>query len=225
MSCERTTGRGSESGSNEAAPHERRVVLQWSLKTLFLLTAVVAVWVAYLHFCYKTPRLKRRIATMQGLACELVINDRQQIAAVRLPQMWSKGQRWDVYLPRGRYVIRLATREVGEEQLAPVVEEKPILAGRHQIELIRSEEDGGRRITVLVDGQGVIDSEEDASWNPGRGSGGTGVSRTNGKDAAEPLILSRDRFYQPITEGTSQTPEGPANGILLWIEQIAPASP
>ena len=59
---------------------KRRFVLQWSIRTLLLLTAAVAVWVAFFKMRREVPPLEARIAAMRALARELIVEDEQKMA-------------------------------------------------------------------------------------------------------------------------------------------------
>ena len=210
--------------TEKVAPRKRRCLWQWSLQTLLLLTAVVAVWVAYFHLRQQIGRLEQEVDSMQQMARELIIEDREQIAVVMLPQMWMDQSRWDIYLPEGKYVIRLATRQIDQKGLAPPVEQTPIPAGQHRIELMRSDEGAGRQLTVTVDDRPVIEAEEDSGWDPGgASSGGSQIGNCEQRSAQQPLVLFRRRFYRPSKGGQNVPPKGPSEGWMLWIEPVGPA--
>jgi hypothetical protein len=214
---------GAAKGEN-VAPQERRFLLQWSLQTLFLLTAAVAVWIAYVRLHQQVSRLEQEVVSMQQMARELVIEDREQIAVVMLPQMWMDESRWEVYLPEGEYMMRLATRQIDEKGLALAVEETPISAGRHRIELLRPDEGAGREITVIVDDRPLIETEESPDWDPGPGSsGGSEFDSCVQRSAHEPVVLFRRRFNRRSNTGRSVAPKGPTEGLMLWIEPVEPA--
>lgn len=56
-------------------PRKHPFAVQWSLQTLFLLTAVVAVWAGYLSYRHQLSRLEAEIAAMQRLEAELTVED------------------------------------------------------------------------------------------------------------------------------------------------------
>lgn len=209
----------------DVTPRKRRLVLQWSLQTLLLLTAAVAVWVAYFRLRQQIPRLEQQIASMQQMARELLVQDEKQIAVVMLPQMWFDESRWEIHLPQGEYMMRLATREIDEKGFAPAVGETLIGAGRHRIELMQSDEGNGRTITVMVDDQPSIEAEEGSDWDPSHGcSGGSEFGNCTHLSPHEPLILFRRRFYRRTKTGQNTAPKGPTDGLMLWIEPTEPAN-
>jgi hypothetical protein len=158
---------------------------------------------------------------MRQMARELIVEDEEQIAVVMLPQEWMDESRWDIHLPEGEYVIRLATRQIDKQGFAPVVEERPISAGQHRIELTVSEEGSGREITVTDDDRPLIEAEEGPDWNVGGGSeGGSEIGNCVHRSADEPLVLFRRRFRQRATGGASIPPKGPTEGLMLWIEPV-----
>ena len=203
----------------DVAPRRRRFRLQWSLQTLLLLTAAVAVWVACFRLRQQIPRLEQEIDSLKRVARELIVEDEEQIAVVRLPQMWYDEMRWEMYLPEGEYVMRLATRRIGEQGLPPAVGQTPVSGGRHRIELMRSNDGSGQEITILFDDRPVIEAEERPDWNPGSGFiSGTAIGPCVQFPAQEPLVLSRWRFLQRSKGGRSVAPKGPTKGLMLWIE-------
>lgn len=211
-------------GATEQEPqgeNKRRFPLQWSLQTLLLLTAVVAVWIGYFRYRLDIPRLEQEIDAMRQMASELIIEDPQLVAAVKLPELWMDEQRWDIHLPEGKYKIRLATREIGKEGLAPAIAEAPIDAGRHQIKLQKEEVDDGWRIVVLLDDQPLLQVAEKPDWNPGDGYEGSGVSTTSRQFSPNAAVeLHRRRFVHQTKAGPYEAPEEPAEGLLLWIERV-----
>ena len=203
-------------------PAIRRAVLQWNLRTLFLLTAVVAVWLAYFRFRQEDPRLEHQIALMREMAHELIVEDRQQAAVVRLPGLWDDETRWDVYLPEGDYTIRLATRGIDAEELASSEGEASLHSGRHRVELRQSKFEVSPSVSVFVDKELVVEITEDSDWFPGEAwLGGGRFVNSQQLPASDPVVLYRRRFAERQSDGAVEIPENP-NGILLWIEQINP---
>ncbi len=197
-------------------PDSRPAQLQWNLRTLFLLTAAVAAWLTFFHYRAAVPQLKHQVQLMRQVAPELIVEDSQQIATLKLPQTWRNEHRWDIYLPNGQYVIRLATREIGEQGLAPAVGETSLRGGQHHIELRLSDDKERPRLTVLVDGRLAIDVNEKPDW--------TGLSghRWDGGPTfspEEPVVLFRG---EGRTKPGTPVPVGATNGLLLWIERVTP---
>jgi len=205
----------------DAVQRKRRFALRWSLQTLFLVTAVVAVWVAVFHYRQQITRLEREVTSMRQMAREFIIEDDEQIAVVMLPQTWFDESRWRIHLPKGEYMMRLATRQVAEKGLAPVVDEAPISPGRHEIELLQSEQGHGRKITVTVNDQPLIEVEERPDWiTVGHGSvGGSEIGVCRQLSPDKPVVLFRRRFTRRSGNRSIITPEG----LMLWIEPVGPS--
>ncbi len=158
---------------------------------------------------------------MKRMVRELIIEDPQQVAVVKLPEMWMDDRRWDIHLPEGEFVIRLATRQIDKEGLAPVAAEAPIDSGRHRFELQEDDSEDGWRITVLVDDRPAIEAAEKAGWYPGRGfEGPGGITICEQRPPERPVELERERFTRRTKSGTYMAPEKPTNGLLLWIEGV-----
>lgn len=188
---------------------------------MLLLTAVVAVWTSYWHSVQVIHKLESQIASMQRLAHKLLIHDRQQIAVVQLPQTWHDENRWKVYLPVGEYRIGLATRQIDNLGLAPVRSETLIGEGTHEIELLQSDDEDGSVITVTVDGRPMIEATESQDWNPKRSSTGGGNFFSSAQlSPDDPIVLLRRRYGRRSQTSQRPDPQGPTEGLLLWIERI-----
>ncbi|MFO0892382.1 MAG: hypothetical protein U0790_24985 [Isosphaeraceae bacterium] len=192
------------------------------MRTLFLLVAAIAVWLTSFVNRRQNAFLRGRIEVLQPLAHELLINDPRKIAVVKLEEYWYDDNSWDIHLPPGAYRLCLATREI-DSGLASARARAPLPAGRHRIALDQQRDKGmdNWRVTVTLDGTKVLDVIEPKDWDPGRGSSGGGQYAISQQFAADqPLVLFRRRFDRPVGQGPGQsaTPQGPCEGILLWIE-------
>jgi hypothetical protein len=201
----------------------RRARRRWQvgLRTLVLLLAVFAVWMAYFINRRQNARLEARIKTMIPLAHELIIEDPKQVAAVRLEAHWFDENRWDLYLPAGRYRVCLATRDIGEMGLAPATRSVPIAAGRHRLALEQHKDKDVWRLAVTCDDAPALSVEEPKAWNPDRGSSSEGhFDLSEQAPADKPVVLFRRRFMKPDANGSwsTSTSTGPSEGLLLWIE-------
>jgi hypothetical protein len=198
---------------------------QVGLRGMILFTAASAVWMAYLFNRRYNASLEARIATMRPLARELVVDDETKAAAVKLEELWSDDNRWDVYLPPGQYRLCLATRAIGANGLAPVVASQPLGPGRHTIGLALRKEKSAWRVEASCDGEGPLAAEEPLAWNTDKGSTTLGgFSESTTLPAHEPIVVHRCTFMR-VQPGGSVTSTGePAEGILLWIEPVAGAT-
>jgi len=207
-----------------ARPNRRR--LQVGLWTLFLLIAAIAVWVSYLTNQRHIISLEAQIKAMQPLAHELIIEDPSKIAVVKLEEMWSDDNRWDVSLPDGLYRICLATREINDSKLAPVAQSEPLAPGRHRLILVKELDKEVWRVTVSCDGKPLLTVAERKAWEPGLGStSSSDISGSQQMAADKNLVLTRIRFMRSDGAGGSSLATGPAEGILLWIEPVEGPKP
>lgn len=197
-------------------------MLQIGLRTLFLLVTAVAVWTVYFANRSAIRHYEERIAALRPLARELVVEDESQIAVVKQEPYWYDENRWALYLPPGTHRLCLAIRQIDEGVMPPIVKTMPVSPGRHVLELEQEKTEEGWRVVVLRDGQDVLSTEESTAWYPAVGSvGGAHFDRLTQVEPGQPVILFRRRFTQPATGGTSMTPTGPADGVMLWIETDA----
>jgi hypothetical protein len=211
-----------------AAASKRRDRKPWQvgLRTLFLLIAATGVWTTFFINRRYNASLEARIRATLPLAHELVIDDAQQIAIVKLEEFWFDENRWDIYLPEGRYRLCIATREIDEKELAPEAKSAPIMGGRHQLGLEQHRDKDSWRVEVKLDGTPLLVVEEPKEWNPGSGStGGAQFSSTEQLPANKGAVLFRRRFMHQEMSGAMATPKGPTEGILLWIERLAGPKP
>lgn len=202
------------------APSRRRF-RQISLRTLLLLTAAVAVWVAHLKNRHDNQILAKQIEAMWPLAHELVIEDPSQIAVVKQDERWYDQNDWKVYLPEGNYRLCVATREITENGSPPATKSTPLSAGTYHL-AIKQKRDESKdwRVSIAVDGEEVLGVQEPAAWDAGHGSSGGGqYSSCTQFPPDQPVVLFRRRFTVETAPGSYSTPQGPTNGILLWIER------
>jgi len=212
-------------GDPAVGPHGRR---RWQvgLRTMFLLTAAIAAWITVFINRRENAALESRIAAIRPLARELVVDDAQRIAVVKLEELWMDENRWDIYLPDGTYRLCVATRGIDDEGLVPAVKSAPVAAGRHRVVLDQTLDGEARRIVVTWDGAKLLEVVEPKAWDPGTGSSGGGdYSRSTQLPDDKPAVLFRRRFSRPDAKGQVSSPVGPTDGLLLWIERTGPTRP
>ena len=205
---------------------ERPCRKRWQVgtRTLFLLLAAIAVWLAFFINRRENVRLEARIAAMTPFSEELVVIDPTSFAMVRQRQQWSDEVCWDIYLPNRSHRLCLATREIDDQGLAPVMKSRMINAGRHRLVLRQRLEQGSWRVTVTEDGTERIKVEEPKDWMEGHDWGERSRNWPNSsRPADEPLVLLRRRFYRRThpTENQYGTPKIPSEGIMLWVEEAS----
>jgi hypothetical protein len=205
-----------------AAPRPDRKRWQIRLQTLLLVTAAIAVWMMAFLNDHTNRALWARIDATGPLANELIVDDPEQIAVVKLDYLWYFEHGWDIYLPDGQYRLCLATRGIALQGLAPVVSSKPISAGRHRVGLHAPLEldEKTRSVTADWDGKALLSVE--APWYSRDGSTWTEEHPfiwSEQKPAREPVVLFRRRITHLSGAGAAPLSEEPTDGILLWIER------
>jgi hypothetical protein len=204
------------------APRRRSGRWQVGLRTLFLLMAVVAAWLAVVINRRQSTYLESRIGVMQPIARELIVDDPGRIAVVMLDDLWMDENRWDLHLPPGNYRLCVATRGIVEQGLAPVVRSAPIAPGRHRIGMVLRRKGENWQIPVTSDGAELLTVEETKDWARSSSRGG-GLYETSTQFAADqPTILYHRRYLLDGPTGIgSSMPDGPTEGLLIWIEPVA----
>ena len=192
---------------------------------IFLLTAAIAVWITFFINRRENAVLESRIAAMQPLARELVTDDANKIAVVKLDELWY--DRTDGCLPSGWDVPVMCGHPRDLQQGAGSGgEERTVAAGRHRLVLEQSLDGEVWRLSVTWDGTKLLEAVEPKGWDPGMGSSGGGEYAVSTQlPADQPAVLFRRRFTRPDANGQVSTPVGPTDGILMWIERTGPSRP
>ena len=206
-----------ESGGVSTEPKRKRRF--FGLSTLILLIAALAVWFSIHVNRRRIEALKIRIAQFSELAPELDIADPAKIAILKHAQQGSNLHDWDVYLPKGRYRLSLATRAIVDRGLSAQAKSVSIDSGRHHVSLERASDGKIHRITLACDGKRILVVEEPKDWYSERGSTSDILfDRSEQLRADRPVVLCRERFMKPTSPGVSQSNSEPTEGMLLWIE-------
>jgi hypothetical protein len=207
-------------------PAPRRGRWQVGLRTVLLLTAAVAVWLTYALERRRSADLTTRIAVLSPLARELVVDDPGRIAVVQREPLWYDENRWDVHLPASRrYRLCLATRGIAMGLYPPVAASAPLTAGRHVIALDQVQDSDGWRVDGECDGTRLVSVREPKGWNPGSRPTGGDYYDYPASVQLPPLpgvILFHRRSMEPRDDqGRPAVPDGPTDGVMLWIEPDA----
>lgn len=214
--------------------------LQVSLSTILLVTAVIAIWIAYSNALKETERLEARMPGLRLLAGELQIDDPREFAIVqRLPTKYDE-LIWDVHVPdltlpgsnksAGTQLclaLDSIPKEVGRSESLLPLQVVSLTPGRHAIELTYERGEETAELIVLVDGEPQIIVTRPKDWESGKGwssysSNSFTVSESYALD--EPLMLLSRRFMRDIGNGTSSSPDEPCEGIALWVRRAEPAA-
>jgi hypothetical protein len=198
---------------------------QVGLRTLFLLMAAVAVWLALFVNRQQIAILETRIEVGRKLAHVLIIDDPKKVAVVKMDELWMDDNRWDVHLPPGQYRICLATRKVDDHGFPLKQESRPIPAGRHRLALELRQEGETCQLRVKCDGSELLAIVERKEWASRGSTGGGEFSTSEQLPADKPVVLYRRRYMIQTSTGQFNTPPGPTEGLLLWIEPMAGSKP
>jgi hypothetical protein len=212
---------GSTSPPDAGATHDRnRSRWQVRIRTLILVMAAIAVWIAFVINRRQNALLRERIHQMRLIAHDLVINDDNRIAVVSLDELWYDQDDWDIYLPHREYRLCIATRGITRDGRNPSKYEfRPIKPGRHRISLKKITNGQSWDVMVLTDGSEFLTVNEPGDWGVARGSSGFGdqfsVSEQLSPD--QPVCLFRRQFW----DGPPSSSSGSSDGIQLWLEPVS----
>jgi hypothetical protein len=196
---------------------------QVGLRTAFLLVAALGVWMAYFVNRRHNADILQRIKALVPLAHELVVDDPQKIAVVKMEEYWYGENRWGVYLPGGGYRLCVATRGIDETGFPQVAKSARIDAGRHVVALEERNDDNGWRVVVLSDDKELIAVDEPKDWKPDGGVQSWGPGTPSEQLPPEkPLALLRCRFMR-MSQIAQSGPDVTTDGILVWIERVPPS--
>jgi len=184
-----------------------------------LMTAVIAVWLAFAKNYQDNAMLAEQIEVMRPFSHELIVEDPDQIAIVHNDVRWRDEYGWKVYLPRGTYRLCLATREIGKDGQSPIIASAPIEAGARDVVVKQSKTpDGLWLLSVCVDNDQVMEATEPKEWCTELGwHSGPDYRVSSQLPANETAVIVRRRFSEWERSWVT-TPDGPCNGYLLWIE-------
>jgi hypothetical protein len=211
----------SDQASTFARP--RRRWRQLSLRTVFLLMAAIGVWLAYFVNRRHNALVQSRIDTLVPLAHELVIDDPAKIAVVYMEQYWFSDDRWEIYLPEGKYRLSLATRGIDDKGFPAAATTTPIESGRHIIAFEQRTRADGWRLVALCDGKDVLAVDETKEWEGQHGANTEGQGSPSEQLAPDqPVVFKRMRFMRPYDFSKVTGREAAPEGALLWLERLKP---
>ena len=102
------------------------------------------------------------------------------------------------------------------------LEKLVFFGGTHLVELLQFGDTDCREIAVTLDEKLVIETTESKDWDHGYGSTGGGqFANCMQLPPDEPVVLFRRRFHYEVKPGQTTTPQGPTEGLLLWIERVS----
>ena len=195
--------------------------LQVGLRQLLLATFCAGVWFAHWANQDAIARLEPRLANLQTLSPELIVADPNKIAIVQLPAPWFSSSRWGFYVPTDKVRICIATDDIDQSGFPAKHESVLLPKGQYEIQFDEQMETGMHRFVVTQDGQPCLTVEKlFLSSARGYSTGSDTSSRSKQFEDHVPIALLRRHYSVPVigSPGSFQSPKGPAEGILLWIE-------
>ncbi len=196
-----------------------------SLRTLLLVVAAVAVWMAWSIQRGQNETLRRRVGPMRTLARELFVEDPSKIAIIRGSDEWYEVPRWDLYLPErpGGFVLKVSVKEVAGGNYPAHAISAPLSPGRHRLRLTMDApwNTGSLRARVY-DGETLLleADEPDAGRKSSSATSSTPFETLQQMPADKPVLIYRRQYSipDPANPNVSRSPTGEGAGVVLWIE-------
>jgi len=193
--------------------------------------AACGVWFAYWKASVDITEIQAPLQGLRLIARELIVEDPKQLAAVKRFKRLYDQNIIDLYLPEldgKHFELRLAmdelpvSKDFKPEKFVPL--KRAILdPGKHVLEY--QYDDGAEHavLTVLVDGEKVIEEIRAKDWIKSGGSSSQSSVESLSKsfESDEIVQVIHLRFMtEEKPKGTFSTPKTPCPGISLWIEAI-----
>ena len=210
----------------------------FSLLTILILTAVIALGTALGMTLRKNQSLKRRFEELSALSGRLEVEDERRLDSAEMPRIADDYFSWQVHVPKqDRFELRLGIGEMSKNGVPPLVGSVPIPAGQHRVTLYTGDStDDDFLYRVYLDGKQVIEERMGRMWMPegwsmARGMGWIGsINRSpySLQLASETYTADRDFGQSNYFNGQSDN-YVTRKGYRLWIDQAdrsyEPASP
>lgn len=169
---------------------------QLSITTLFLLVAIIAAWLTYLRTTDELVTVRGQLAVLRPLTHELIVDDIQQVVAVRRLAALMGESIWDIHIPRGETkALVLDGQAIAQIQ-----------AGKHSLELRAIGHPSGEEGTLYLDGRVVSFSAR--GWLPSPQGKDGGLFELTACHKDERLVLATGIGTGKVAGGTP----------LIWIE-------
>lgn len=195
---------------SSATPGER-LLPQFGLRTLLLLIAAAAPWIAWYSGQKSIREQTQAIKTLHLLAPELYIRNVSEYACLAIDR-GDDAREYDCFLPEGEtYRLGLIwSKEFPSNGPLEAEESTTVAPGRHKIILDEQPE----RLTVTIDGNVVFDVPRPRPNSRSTSSSGVSERFENQWHAKDkPLVLLR---MHEVTNNASF--KDPGLGVALWIE-------
>lgn len=220
------------------AARPRRWGWRWQLglRGLILLVVVAALGFSIAADRRRIADLTPRVERLQAMVGELEVADPAQPAAMMTNENWAESLSWDVDLPPGpRYRLAVATRGIEDgDQFPEPLRSAPLAPGRYRLRASQDRRGATYILKIEAGDTLLLEAEESPTWG-GMGYHAAGalmvmpldVGRTIQRPVGQPLPLYRRRFGRPVPGGNGrwETPDGPDEGVLLWIESEPAGGP
>lgn len=219
--------------------NDRKGYLRFSLANMLLLTAIIAVWIAWFLAFQKSNDLEQKKTALLAISSRLDVVDLNRVQVASSPRLADDFTTWEVHVPENEtYDLRFAVGQMSAAGMPQQFERVTLTPGRHRITLHFVDDfREGYGYTVFVDGQSVLKGTIENDWMPGgwqQASGlnaprGSGLDDEAGQHLAGKLYTPR-KDYGDNRHFNGQSDDwvsGP--GYRLWIDHATrtyePTSP
>lgn len=207
----------------EPAKHKRQQsALQIGLRHLLLATIAVAIWTAHYINTYTIASQTTKLARLQKVSQDLVINDPSRIATVSRDDDLDSPFHWSIYIPNDDYEILFTTRNIDSGKHPTQILSHPLTPGRFELLIRQTEQENGFAIVVTRNEQELFRVNETKDWRSSFSHFSSGLPKYSQQhDGKSPIDIIRLRFNIPVPGSPNATtsPNGPSNGMLLQIQK------
>ncbi len=205
----------SETESTIRSPSTEPAIRGWlpkfRLRTLLLLIAATATWIAWFESRRTIQRETLALEQLHVLAPELLVRNEREYACLKIDRN-DDFREFEYYLPQGRtYQLKLSSMEaIPEKGPWEVDEVVTIEAGRHRLII----DEDTNRIRISIDGKQVMDTPRQPLTGSSYSSNGASSSFTSQwYPLDKPLLLIQLREYK-----NNRSSPLPVPGYVLWID-------
>jgi hypothetical protein len=210
----------------KSEPRLRRPI-RFSLRTVFLLVTLVALVISLWINSRELRQAKKEVQKLRDECGYLTILDAKKAHAIAVRRLGSLRWAWRIYLPADRQFRLCSSTKLVPAIGIPTDRGYSMLhrTGEFLLEAgVEKDERGQWKLCLQIPGHGESTGIGDwrdhaSSWS----SDGVGPGQTCSFEPGQSLVLLRLRVSEEVRHANGtirRSPQGPADGLMIWIEEI-----